>query len=298
LIPRRRRRGFTLLELLVVIAIIALLIGILLPALGMVRRSSRATACLSNLRQMGLSLVQYTNDHREAVIPSYNMTGTAGDAPLDGWGPILDRDGYVNAGERIRKSVFYCPETFDVDGVATGQTGTDPANPRGWLDWPFMRTGTSNVAQTIPERGFDKIIRVSYWMNADNPIGAAVAFMPNLFYTSSVGYGAPKGPVMTPTRLSAFQRPTSLIALADGLYAGRQRDNQIGMTNSRIGFRHPGKEGGNSNVAFGDGHCAPISGKSFPRAFGGTNNPQEIIAENSHGKPTVYANPDRALTPP
>ncbi|MFK7788016.1 MAG: type II secretion system protein [Phycisphaeraceae bacterium] len=53
------RKGFTLIELLVVISIIALLIAILLPALGAAKRASRTTICLSNARQMALATVAY-----------------------------------------------------------------------------------------------------------------------------------------------------------------------------------------------------------------------------------------------
>ncbi len=64
--------GFTLIELLVVIAIIALLIGILLPALGAARSAGHLARCLSNCRQMGLAMTLYANDHRSwyPIVPT------------------------------------------------------------------------------------------------------------------------------------------------------------------------------------------------------------------------------------
>lgn len=62
---RRGHGGFTLIELLVVIAIIALLVGILLPAIGAARDTARNGVCKSNMRQFGIALTMFAHDHRD-----------------------------------------------------------------------------------------------------------------------------------------------------------------------------------------------------------------------------------------
>ena len=75
--PRHATRlspgGFTLIELLVVISIIALLIGLLLPALGAVRETARSMACSSNLKQLSTMQAVYENDYGWLCPAGYNF---------------------------------------------------------------------------------------------------------------------------------------------------------------------------------------------------------------------------------
>jgi prepilin-type N-terminal cleavage/methylation domain-containing protein/prepilin-type processing-associated H-X9-DG protein len=74
---RRLTAGFTLIELLVVIAIIAILAAILFPVFAQAREKARATACLSNLKQLGLAVLQYNEDYDE----NFPITATEREAP-------------------------------------------------------------------------------------------------------------------------------------------------------------------------------------------------------------------------
>src|SRR5665213_2657628 len=76
----KKAQGFTLIELLVVIAIIAILSAILFPVFAKVREKARQTSCLSNMKQLGLAFVQYSEDNDEKYICRYPAPGNFGDS--------------------------------------------------------------------------------------------------------------------------------------------------------------------------------------------------------------------------
>ncbi len=313
------RSAFTLVEVLVVVAIIALLVAILMPSLNQARSQAQAVACRAQMSQIGLGIMMYAQTHRDYAIPSYNLPWVPGastnytggpDQPLDGWAAILDRDRFVPSKQQNTNTIFYCPRTVDVEGMIDGQTGTDPDKPRGWTDWPLKFTevgGDSKpkVSTTIPARHFNRIIRVSYWINAYNPIGNQPSDIPasDLHYTASVGLGPDfHGRFITPHKLRQLRIPTSVfIVAADGLYMGRQAVTQQGNPNGRIGYRHPGYKPaiGASNTILADGHVEPIQGDRFPRAVSSSDT-DEVFAQKRHENlsgPTVYANPQAVFFP-
>jgi prepilin-type processing-associated H-X9-DG protein len=275
---------------MVVVSIIAMLAAMLVPAVVAAREMARSSACKSNLKNIGSGLVIYQTSNDGYVVPSYNMIGTSSptdpNLALDGWAAIMDHEGDVGASRSNTNNIYGCPDMSDIDGWLAGNTGATDATATGYMEWPSYSTGAKNVATTIPTRGYNKIIRVGYWINADNPIGTTKTVVPNVYYTSSVGYGTGTTGLMIPTRSTAFTKPSELLVLADGIYAGRQAQSRLGDQYHRIGYRHKGLGAQTrTNVAYADGHADSIDSSAMPRAK----------TDDAYlGDVTFYADPMRA----
>lgn len=127
--PRGNRNGFTLIELLVVIAIIAILIAILFPVFAQAREKARQTSCLSNMKQMGLAVVQYVQDYDETFPRGVNSNWQ------EGWATQIQP--YVKSYD-----VFRCPDDSETkidppfDGVGISYASN------GFSGWDGVSTTT------------------------------------------------------------------------------------------------------------------------------------------------------------
>lgn len=113
----KRRGGFTLIELLVVIAIIAILAAILFPVFARARENARRSSCMSNLKQFGVAIMQYTQDY-DGMYPKYNdinLHPPVAPDPPGGYYVNNAANGYtwgqITYPYHKSLDIFFCPST-------------------------------------------------------------------------------------------------------------------------------------------------------------------------------------------
>ncbi|MCC5830457.1 MAG: prepilin-type N-terminal cleavage/methylation domain-containing protein [Phycisphaeraceae bacterium] len=146
-----RARGFTLIELLVAISIIALLIGLLLPALAGIRVAAQRVKCLSNVHQQGIAVLAFAQDHKGRLPHIRHTPDDSLNNPHEAYWWHHHRDGPRNlghmweSGHLTEPRVLYCP-SFNTVGFTL----------KDYEPWPKLAR---------PPGFGDTGIRLSYYFN-------------------------------------------------------------------------------------------------------------------------------------
>ena len=257
-----RTRGFTLVELLVVIGIVALLVAILLPALNKARESSRSAACLSNLRQLGISHANYVADNRGYVVPAdigdwVTPPGPNGYSTYESWATILVANKYLphpKAAKGLPTSegnVLYCPSglpEFIANSSITSGLPVSRASQEGAKGVQFE------------SKLYDPGLVVYSWYGINGTSGSS-PYMPCRRWPAD-GTGPGKGKPAPPTpKITEIKKSSEMVFLFDGISLNIQNTNA-----NRLNARHNRQTA--TNILFFDGHAEMFKTADLPGGLG------------------------------